>query len=575
MNVSGYIKRISIFVAILVVSFTIGCTKENFVEPPDPFETQTLEPEPQTIILGEGDEALVLKTNHANVIETAEGIRIKGSLFVDNPKYGDIRITNGDFEILKNEAGNYYDMTGYAISELPREGFMNTLQMVGMPAAPMGMKKGSEFELGAFNWPVHPNRYYFYYENTNPLAANISGSSLENITKIAIDPTDPYFFMQGDISGTVIGDLSDVGIAMSAQGLIPYTPHVTINNIPGFYGHLYLSGTVPLLNYPLAVAGEAVLAFGSSDGDGSDEFFSGEDSDFALGINGKVIIDHTALDWLNVEVELAGASIYLAMQNSGSTKLMFAGEREFPPMTPSDFVNEVVGQDWDFLDYLVISESKETFYGTIGTELSDWELGFKHESYLNIFGKHYDMGHAWLELSSDHMYFSGEAAVGGLNRVGVKGYANRDGDFRLEGYGKSSLHASWGGLSFGYSLGMDVFVELEDGTFAFGGSFKIKGRACVDMGLFDVCASITVRGTVYISSDGSFEICFGIGVGRLGFDVCIGFDRVNASGPDMFVQRMTYKEVPLEEIPLENRFPAECFEKENPDDPCDCNQFIN
>jgi hypothetical protein len=549
-KIQQYLPVIIIAASILLL---MQCTKENFVEPIDPFETQRLEPNPQTFKLGSGSNALLLKANKVGVIQTDYGYRIKGSVFIENSTYGDIRLSNGDFELVEDASGNFFSkISGLGIAELPREGLLNNLTLEGMPVSKLVFKKGSEFESGPFAWPIDPDRYYFYYENDEPYNALITKSKFQNIRKVAIDPLDPYYFTSCDFNGSKLGDLSDVGIAVSAQGLIPFTPLVTSYNIPSFKGNFYLSGTVPLSKYPIAFSGEAVLSLGSS-GSNSDDFFANKNSTFKMGLNGKATLDNKALDWLKVEVILGKASLYLDVENSGKTQIKFVGEREIPPSKPSDFLYEIIGQDWDFLDYLVPIEQKETFYGTIGTELSEWELGFKSESSLNILGNKIDMGHTFLEINSSSMHFSGEVAVAGLNRIGVKGYAERNGNFELTGFARNGLSVSKGSLHFGYELSADVTLKHENGTFTFRGRVKLHGEACVSIGKIDICADFTIRASVTISSNGNFEVCFSIGIGELGFDVCISYERSSAISQD-FIQTMTYKEIPLEQVPKENRF---------------------
>ncbi len=136
-------------------------------------------------------------------------------------------------------------------------------------------QKGTEFDSGPYEWPVNENHYYFYYENLNPFPVNMTSSSLENVHKIAIDPTDPFFFISGDLVGTPLGDISDAGIAISAQGLIPFYPKVDLNDFPmnSFYGNLYITGNVPLGKYPASFTGETVLSFDSDNNEDSDLSF--------------------------------------------------------------------------------------------------------------------------------------------------------------------------------------------------------------------------------------------------------------------------------------------------------------
>ncbi|NOX19027.1 MAG: hypothetical protein GXO87_12200 [Chlorobi bacterium] len=554
-------RKIYVQFAVMILSVFIfnSCRVENFVEPPDPFEVQTLEPDAETFVLGEGDNAIILKTNKDNVIKGENSVRIRGSIFVQNEQYGDMRLSSGDFELTPSSSkdGNYSDINGFGLAELPKEGLLHNLEMSELVGTPFGFKKGSEFDLGAFNWPVNKDKYYFYYENTNPLACNITSSSLENVKKIAIDPTDPFFFASGDINGTSLGDLSDVGFAISSQGNISFSPLVNFDNrIPSFYGNLYFSGTVPLAEYPIAVSGEAVIGFTDNSVEESDKFFDGETSAFTLGVNGQATFDNEALDWLNVEVVLGQASLAFTVSDDGHTHLSFVGVREMPSETVSDFLYDVIGHDWDFLDYLAPFEQKETFFGQIGNELSDWEMGFKMESYLNLPGYHLDMGYSYLVLNPNEMYFSGEASIAGFNRVGVDGYVAKNGNFKFTGRASQGFHAHAGGLSIGYDFRLKLTLEHKDGTVTFKGSVRFKGKACVSIAGIDICAHFKIYASTTISSDGSFRVCFSIGIGKLGYDVCIDFGK-SPNSPDGYIQTMTYEEIPLEMVPVQNRFPAE------------------
>jgi hypothetical protein len=545
-------KYFNLFIISVFILLIMQCTVENFVEPIDPFESQKLEPNPEKILVGTGQNAIVLKANKANLVKTDFGYTVKGSVYIENKKYGDIRLTNGTFDIIKDAAGNFTIISGLGISELPRQGLLKKLNLDGLPLAPMILKKGSEFESVPFGWPVDPNRYYFYFENDEPYSAYVSKSKFKNIKKVAIDPLDPYYFTSCDFSGSKLGDISDAGIAVSAQGLIPFTPIVTSYTIPSFKGNFYLSGTIPLNKYPIAFSGEAVLALGSLSSN-HDNFFANRNSTFQLGLNGKATFDNEKLDWLNIEIVLGKASLYLGLLESGSTTIKFVGEREFPPSKPSDFLYEVIGQDWDFLDYLIPIEQKETFYGTIGTEFSEWELGFKSESTLNILGNRIDMGHTHLEVTSNSMFFAGEVLIGGLSRVGVQGRAERNGNFELIGYSRINKSYSKNALYLGFELSMEASLKHASGTFTFKGKVKLHGDACVKIGEAKICAGFTIRATVTIASNGDFEVCFSIGIGKLGFDVCISYKR-SSSISEEFIETMTYREIPIEQVPIENRF---------------------
>lgn len=558
---SNKLKYFLIVTVILVSSLLIvQCTKENFTEPIDPFEIKRLDPNPAVLTLGTGDNALTLKANESSIINTPNGKRINGSLYIANGKYGDIRLSNGDFELIEDTAlskandGLYFTgFKGQAIINLPQEGLLKNLTIPGLTAAPIGFQKGSEFDLDNYSWPVNPDRYYFFYENLNPFPINITNSSLENIKKIAIDPTDPFFFVSCDLNGTPLGDISDAGVAISAQGLIPFNPKVNISEfkMDSFYGNIYITGNVPLGKYPVSFTGESVLSFDSDNNEDSDLFFAGKSSDFILGLNGTLFFDSEALDWMGIDVELGSATTEFFMSKNGDTQLRFVGIREEPGFEVSDFIDQIIGHDYDFIDYLAPTQTREIFYGSIGTELSDWEMGFKLDTWLELPGGfNIDMGHCYLLVNTHKMSFDGMARLAGFTAVGVKGNVNFDnGNFKLKGYIKNSFHANAGKLSIGYSLGMDVTLENKNGTVSFGAKVKLKGKACWGK----LCAHITIRASVNISSNGSFKVCFSVGIGKIGFDVCI---HKNALTNGQYIETMEYEQIPLKLVPQENRFEA-------------------
>jgi hypothetical protein len=321
-----------------------------------------------------------------------------------------------------------------------------------------------------------------------------------------------------------------------------------------FFGNLYISGNIPLGKYPASFTGESVLSFSSNNNEDSDLFFAGKSADFILGLNGTVFFDNEALDWMGIDVELGSATLEYYMSKSGDTKLRFVGERNEPAIEVSDFINQIIGKDYDFLDYLAPYKQREIFYGEIGTELSDWEMGFQLSTWLELPGGYrIDMGHSYLEVSTKRMYYWGEAVVAGFSSIGVKGKVNlENGNFKLTGYQKSGFTANAGKLKIGYNLAMDITFEHYNGDVSFGAKVKLTGKACWGK----LCAHITIKSNVHISSKGNYKICFSVGIGKLGFDVCI---EKTSKKNGQYKEVMTYDKVPLEMVPQENRFDAyEC-----------------
>ncbi len=418
-----------------------------------------------------------------------------------------------------------------------------------MPAAMIGFKKGSEFETGAFEWPVNPDRYYFYYEVPDGFDAGILQMWMSGIKRVAIDPTDPLFYVYCDFGLTGLGPLQDIGMGFSAQGLITYQPLVDYYSIPSFTGNLYFRAAISLEEIPVVISGETVLAFKTPETDAF-AFFNGENASYKFGSNARLTFDSSVLDFLNIEIVLGEASVYYDINTQQESVIKWAGIREVPSSTPSDFLYQVIGQDWDFLDYLQITELREIFYGTISSDLSNWELGFKSNTWLNIGNYRIDMGSMYLEFTTDHLFFGGSMRLAGFGRAAIDGSVYMNGNFEFKGTVSSGFSASSGGLSIGYDLRIEVTFKHTDGVVTLKGKARLSGEACAGL----ICVGFGINTTITISSEGSFEICFSIGVGAIGYDVCINFNSVMINGRESYTQTMTAIEIPLEQVPLENRF---------------------
>jgi hypothetical protein len=94
-----------------------SCRKENFKEPQDPYENERLDANHAAIRFGEGTNAIEVCTNYENIDTTANGnLRIRGTLFNVNEKYGPIKISQGDFLLLKGT------FTKKSVTDLPGYG---------------------------------------------------------------------------------------------------------------------------------------------------------------------------------------------------------------------------------------------------------------------------------------------------------------------------------------------------------------------------------------------------------------------------------------------------------------------
>ena len=208
------------FIVFIIIVFYSGCVKEVFVEPQNPFIPQRLDPNPAVFQLGVGDSAVILKTNRSNVEETPEGIRIKGAIYTENEKYGDMHLTNGDLFLLTNnsagkigstcstEYGNlpvsrgeffyikedtiisFNSLTGYALLDFPKVGPLSLIEGTGSPVGGAFIfAKGDELKAEDPDYyaPLNPNRYYYLLDLEAGPPIKIGNIGMGGTTRFAID----------------------------------------------------------------------------------------------------------------------------------------------------------------------------------------------------------------------------------------------------------------------------------------------------------------------------------------------------------------------------------------------------
>ena len=592
---------------ILPLVFTT-CRTDNFEDPPDPFEVQRLEEGYVTFEFMGSDDQFKILTNAENVDTTDKGnIRIRGTIYAAREDQAPVRLSQGDFILLKNAppamktatidglgevplsrgkfrayklgVSGYSEFNafgGYSEFTLPQVGLTQELEIDAPEGANILFGQGSDLPE---EFPVNPMRtyFYFYYDD---LASFSLGQSPFMIDRMALDPDDPYFYVHANaMSIPGLESIEDGGFALSVQGYIPFIPQASLsfgNVKPFFNGNFMLQGSINLesvFKVPIVIKdATAVVAF-ATDNDGI-SFLNGEEVPFSMGLQGGLVLAVHDL----AEFTLGEAAISLFVANYDNFEFSWAGwvSNEIRVLEPIEQLLgwETEGTAWEMIQPPGMVTNLKV-WGTIGTDLDDWAFGILAESYLNLGFMTVEMSNFKFYLAPRTLDLYAEMAVGFFGNLYFYGYIFDDGSYGMGAGAKKSYGFDKWGLSIhvGYKVGFDLEGNTS-GTW----EFCLEGKAYLDISvdwespywlehpellehysrnMDNLKAEISAGVSACLNSDGDFKgkVKFSfLGIGHsFDFKFSLGSSEANPA--------YNFQDVPLDEVPLENRFDIETIDK--------------
>ncbi|MCD6332917.1 MAG: hypothetical protein J7L89_06555, partial [Bacteroidales bacterium] len=462
------------FVCILILGsfMTTGCLKHEFTEPPDPFEQQRLEEGYATFEFGSGENKVTILTNKDNVTPTDKGnIRIRGTIFAGRNSlipvrigqgdyilvkhltggqktvylngHGDIPLSKGSFKMLKNNHSGFESFEGfggYSEFTLPKVGITQYLEIPTADGSPTGFALGSELE----DFPVNPDRYYFYFYYGDQADFVLSQSSFM-VDKMALDPDDPYFYVHASaLSIPVLDAVEDGGFAVSVQGMIPFDvpSSLSFGKVESFnFGNIMLQASINLesvLEVPLVIQdATTVIGFGNlTDGV---NFFNDMQVPMTIGIYGSFVVDIGGI----VEWQVGEAAVSLRYGGPNDFKFSYAGVFD-NDMSILSAIEDLTGIKADVSAFDFIQPPQQVMkivaYGSIGSNINDWEVGMKSQSYMEF--PHImtiDLGGVDFEINPDHLYYNCRMPIAIFGHIGLAGEINKNGSFWLKAYSHAGV----------------------------------------------------------------------------------------------------------------------------------------
>lgn len=593
--------KISLFktiVFVLIISTLASCRKEEFIEPPDPYELEMLNEEHTAI---QFNDDLLLYTNTDNIDTTDNGnIRIRGTLFVENEDYGVIKHISGDFILLQgsdankatyyteehgdlpiskgsfkildkngNVRGKFGGFGGYSKFKIPKIGMLREIKILELIGSTIGVKTGDEFP----GWPLNPERTYFYLDFTaiNESADFNISEWFFKVHRIAIDLLDPYFYSYTEINSEKINALC--GFAVSVRGNIPFIvpEDLSFGRVKSFdNGNIYLNTTLDLSLFDPSLhividSSTTVIGFGRADPDAPVNFFKGIDVALVMANYGgfTVAIDKGASTF---ELNLGEAASSLYKETGDDLEFSYAG-RVNGPETMNEIIENITGSSdvEQMLQYIPLNSATGDvlFMGTI-TGGDWWEYGLGIEAELAGSIMPIALGDGIFYVNPDGMHIQVSPNLPLFDSIGMSGDINFDGSFDFHAWAEADHSYSAGILDLGitFDAHIDLVVNnITDWYFRIDGYFY--GEACADFPshIPDACVSVEIGFGAEVSTEG-FEVSVRLGVDGVGFDVSMGFSW-GKDGKTVSKDECTI--IPIEDVPEGNRYYSDHYLKTHPE----------
>lgn len=256
---------------------------------------------------------IVFQAFNEHVAPLADGFRVSGDLTIDTPA-GPLNLASADlvFQWAQDRADGFETLRGSVELAFPSVGGLD-FSGDSLVRATVGYDRGAN--LKDIEAPVNPDRHYLVFDLAYGLSASSGPITISapggKSGRLLLDPSDPSFYVGGSLFGLGgLGPLEDMGIGMSARGLIPFTPVSTWGiegKVKPLTGHLYAKGSVQLVKYPIRVDGEIVA---NLDPEGSGRpLWNSTATGMELGANGTLNIATNFLDFFSFEVPVSHATL--------------------------------------------------------------------------------------------------------------------------------------------------------------------------------------------------------------------------------------------------------------------------
>ncbi len=490
-----------LILAFIFISFS--CNKQE-IDPVDIFEEEELD-----VATASSFELDGLGTVYANldrINEINDEIQIKGTVFTYSELGDLIPISSGDFTLSGKSGDTFSFFDGYGLGTIPKIGVLDELEAIIDPGSYYSYSTGAELKTYNESAPLQDDIHYFSIEVENALANKemlTIGNSTFSFEHLYLDVKDPSIFFQGDAKFSENIEIKNLGVGLSANGLLEFNPYEYSENLTAqmvrpmedMFGNIYLTGQIPIKKYSIEIYGEAIIGFVLNDNGFIDFFEEGfENANYRMGVNGKVLVNNDLMKFLPSEpIELGKATLILQIED-GENYMHVAGEAE-----STEVIAQVISNNGgeELNEVLAFQESVVEGYFYIGDDLENTKFYFRTATYIELplIGTQ-ELSEAVLAISAQDVYAYGKMSMPGVGNVSLEGTFAYDGQFSLKGTTevKVDLEAA------------ELKAQLEFTVTNSGVVVEARGTACLDVVVDEECVSLSVE--LELDWDaGSAKIC--------------------------------------------------------------------
>jgi hypothetical protein len=339
----------------------------------------------------------------------------------------------------------------------------------------LGIGLGSTVQSLDPNAPVNPAVPYLYLVGQHGFSGQVGQVNL-NIANsggsIVVDPSDPSVF----VHAYGMPFISDVSLAISPHGYVPFTPTVTPSHFQGqtLYGDVAVSGTVDLNDLtgdliPATVSGTIDVNFDTRGGAWSSTVLN-EVKGVANGqLNQVSDLSHVAIGvngTLSVSAGFAKVGALTFPVAGGTT--IFSGPQQAVYFAGGT-INPLAGTPLAFLD----NGASITADGYL-TESGSFDM--KLQTGYSLLG--YQVANGTVEITNSGVSANGWMGILG-SQAWIAGNFNFDGTFNVSGGVYDSYYVDLsGGSGFGWSGGVGAWLNFsfdQTGSISFNASADVYG----------------------------------------------------------------------------------------------------
>ena len=272
---------------------------------------------------------IVFEASASDVAYIATGIVVTGKMLLETP-LGEVPIfgTRAAFGYAPGTS-DVVTLGGTAEVPLPHDGKFSRFSIGNPAVAQLGYGPGSGVtQEEGDEAPIQATTNYLYFDTAGGFGVKLATLSIDGpggSQRVFLDPSDPFVFANGEVSGIPKIGTAALGFGVSGHGNLDFTPDFQpgtpadiVAKVQPFNADLLLTGHVPLAELPLAIEGKVYYGVTTDD--------QGKPTHVNMGANDTLFLSFDFIHKLiGLEVPIVHAT-FGASLGQGTDTAFFSGQ---------------------------------------------------------------------------------------------------------------------------------------------------------------------------------------------------------------------------------------------------------